>query len=219
MQLQPTEAWQILTHSFPRSTMETLRGIINMYRSEQRLPRVTYKNLPVQEVINTLRSVAHTTDKESAFNSEDTLEGNLTKRTGSVLPDSMDEANVMRAKIFEVYNACSDEVKANFTKILSEIKLWVKGLKSASSDTAFQKYITNKFRHHMEYGLHDEVTTEFDDIGDRILQWGYQRDKLRAEIKQNFPQLLILLLQAQPPLLQLLLKNLCPVVIKGINLI
>ena len=111
-----------------------------MYRSERRLPRVPYKTLPIQEVINTLRSVAHTTDKESAFNSEDTLEGNLTKRTGSVLPDSMDEANVMRAKIFEVYNACSDEIKDNFTKILSEIKLWVKGLKSASSDTAFQKY-------------------------------------------------------------------------------
>ena len=85
--------------------METLRGIINMYRSEQRLPRMPYKNLPIQEVNNTLGSVAHTTDKESAFNSEDTLEGNLTKRTGSVLPDSMDEANVMRAKIFEMYNA------------------------------------------------------------------------------------------------------------------
>jgi len=64
------------------------------------------KNLPIQEVINTLRSVAHTTDKESVYNSEDTLEGNLTKRTGSVLSDSMDEANVMRAKVFEVYNAC-----------------------------------------------------------------------------------------------------------------
>jgi hypothetical protein len=70
--------------------METLRGIINMYRCEQRLPRVPYKTVPIQEVINMLRSVAHTTDKESAFNSEDTLEGNLTKRTGSVLPDSMD---------------------------------------------------------------------------------------------------------------------------------
>ena len=103
------------------------------------------KNLPIQEVINTLRSVANTTDKESAYNSEDTLEGNLTKRTGSVLPDSMDEANVMRAKIFEMYNACSNEVKANFTKILSEVKLWIKWLKSASSDTAFQKYIANKF--------------------------------------------------------------------------
>ena len=111
-----------------------------MYRSERRLPRVPYKILQLQEVINTLRSVAHTTDKESAFNSEDISEGNLTKRTGSVLPKSMDEANVMRAKIFEVYNACSDEIKDNFTKILSEIKLWVKGLKSASSDTAYQKY-------------------------------------------------------------------------------
>ena len=67
---------------------------------------IMIKNLPIQEVINTLRSVAHTTDKESVYNSEDTLEGNLTKRTGSVLSDSMDEANVMRAKVFEVYNAC-----------------------------------------------------------------------------------------------------------------
>ena len=40
----------------------------------------------------------------------------------------------------------------------------------------------------MEYGLHNEVVTDFEDIGDRILPWGYQRDKLRAEIKQNFPQ-------------------------------
>ena len=40
----------------------------------------------------------------------------------------------------------------------------------------------------MEYGLHNEVATEFDDIGEIILQWGYRRDKLRAEIKQNFPQ-------------------------------
>ena len=98
--------------------------------------------MTVQEVINILRTVAHTTDKEeSAYNSKDTLEGNQTKRTGSILPDSMDDANTMRAKVFEVYNACSDEVKANFTNILSEVKLWVKGLKSASTDTAFQKYI------------------------------------------------------------------------------
>jgi len=26
-----------------------------------------------------------------------------------------------------MYNACLNEVKANFTKILSEVKLWVKG--------------------------------------------------------------------------------------------
>jgi len=109
--------------------METLPGIINISRSEQRLPRVPLHNLTVQEVINTLRSVAHTTDKESAYNSEDTLQGNLTKRTGSVRPNSMDEANTMREK---VYNAFSDEV--NFTNILSEVKLWVKGLKSASFD-------------------------------------------------------------------------------------
>ena len=40
----------------------------------------------------------------------------------------------------------------------------------------------------MEYGLHYEVVTDFEDIGDRILQWVYQRDKLRTEIKQNFPR-------------------------------
>jgi len=44
----------------------------------------------------------------------------------------------------------------------------------------------------MEYGLYNEVVTDFEDIEDRILQWGYQRDKLRAEIKQNFPLLLFL---------------------------
>jgi len=98
--------------------METLRGIINMSRSEQRLPRVPLQSLTVQEVINTLRTVAHTTDKEFAYSSENTFEGNLTKRTGSILPDSMDDAKTMRTKVFEVYNACSDEIKANFTNVL-----------------------------------------------------------------------------------------------------
>ena len=94
-----------------------MRGIINISRGEQRLARVPLNSLTVQEVSNMLRSVAHTTNKEFAYNSEDTLEGNLTKRTGSIIPDSMDDANTMRAKVFEVYNACSDEVKANFTNI------------------------------------------------------------------------------------------------------
>jgi len=40
----------------------------------------------------------------------------------------------------------------------------------------------------MEYGLHNEVAIEFDDIGDIILQWKYQRIKLHAKVKQNFPQ-------------------------------
>ena len=62
-----------------------------------------------------LRTVAHTTDKESAYNFEDTLEGNFNKRTSSILPDSIDGSNTMRAKVFEVYIACSDEVKANIT--------------------------------------------------------------------------------------------------------
>ena len=133
--------------------METLRGIINMSRSEQRLP---LQSLTVHVVINMLRTVAHTTYKESAYNSDDTLEGNLTKQMGSILADSTDDANNMRAKVFDVnINACSDEVKAKFTNVLSEVKLWVKDLKSASTDTAFQKYIANKFRNHMEYSLHN----------------------------------------------------------------
>ena len=85
--------------------METLGGTMNMSRSEQRLPRVPLHSLNVQEAINMLRSVAHTTDKESAY-SEDTFEGNLTKWTGSILPNSMDDANTMRTKVFEVCNAC-----------------------------------------------------------------------------------------------------------------
>ena len=82
--------------------METLRDIVNISRSEQRLSRVHLQSVTVQEVINTLRTVVHTTDKESAYNSEDTPEGNLTKKTGSILSDSMDDANTMRAKVFEV---------------------------------------------------------------------------------------------------------------------
>ena len=39
----------------------------------------------------------------------------------------------------------------------------------------------------MESGTHNEPLTDIDDIGDRILQWGIQRDRLRAEVKQNFP--------------------------------
>ena len=78
--------------------METLRGIINMSRSEQHLPRAHLHSLTIQEVINTLRTVAQTMDKESVYNSGDAFEGNQTKRTGSILPDSMDDANAMRAK-------------------------------------------------------------------------------------------------------------------------
>ena len=80
--------------------METLRGIVNMSRNEQRLPSVHLQSLTVQKLINTLRTVVHTTDKESTYNSDDTLEGNLTKKTGSIFPDSMDDANTMRTKVF-----------------------------------------------------------------------------------------------------------------------
>jgi hypothetical protein len=53
-----------------------------MARSEQRKPRLPLKDMSIQEVINTLRSVAQTTDKDSAYNSEDTIEGNLAKKQG-----------------------------------------------------------------------------------------------------------------------------------------
>ena len=100
----------------------------------------------------------------------------------------MDDANIMRSKVMEVFNSCSNDIKSNFTLILSEVKRWIKGLRSQSDDQNFQKYIANKFRHHMEFGSHNEPLQDIDDIGDRILQWGFQRDRLRAELKQNFPQ-------------------------------
>ena len=53
-----------------------------MARYEQRKPRLPLKDMSIQEVINTLRSVAQTTDKDSAYNSEDTIEGNLSKKHG-----------------------------------------------------------------------------------------------------------------------------------------
>ena len=60
-------------------------------------------------------------------------------------------------------------------------------MKSSSDDTAFQKYIAGNFLSRMEFGQHQESLQDIDEIGDRILQWGYQRDRLRAEVKQNFP--------------------------------
>ena len=99
-----------------------------MARYEQRKLRLPLQDMTIQEVINTLRSVAQTTDKDSAYNSEDTIEGNLAKKTGFFIPDSMDDANIMRSKVMEVFNSCSDEIKSNFTLILSEVKRWIKGL-------------------------------------------------------------------------------------------
>ena len=53
-----------------------------MARHEQRKPRLPLKEITIQEVINTLRSVAQTTDNNSAYNSEDTIEGNLSEKPG-----------------------------------------------------------------------------------------------------------------------------------------
>jgi len=54
-QLPIHDAWQIVTHSFPQTTLETLRGIINMARYEQRQPGIPLKEMTIQYVINTLR--------------------------------------------------------------------------------------------------------------------------------------------------------------------
>ena len=93
----------------------------------------------------------------------------------------------MRLNVIKILKSCSNEVKANFSNVLVEVKRWVKGLKSTSDDAAFQKYIAWKFGTHMEFGQHQEPIQDMDDIGDRNLQWGYQRDRLRAEVKQKFP--------------------------------
>ena len=82
----------------------------------------------------------------------------------------MDEANIMRSKVMEVFNSFSDDIKSNFTQVLSEVKRWIKGLRSPSDDPGFQKYISNIFLHHMESGTHNEPLTDIDDIGDLILQ-------------------------------------------------
>ena len=103
-----------------------------MAHYEQRKPRLLFKEMTIQEVINTLRSVAQTTDKDSVYNSEYNIEGNLAKKTGAFIPDSMDYANIMRSKVMEVFNSCSNEIKSNFTLILSEVKRWIKRLRSQS---------------------------------------------------------------------------------------
>ena len=87
----------------------------------------------------------------------------------------------------DVFNSSSNDIKSNFTLIMSEVKRWIKGLRYPSDDPGFQKYITNKFRYHMESGTHNEPLPHICDIGDRILQWGFQRDRLCPEVKQNFP--------------------------------
>ena len=75
----------------------------------------------------------------------------------------------MRARVIEVFNSCSNDIKSNFQNVLVDVKRWLKGLKSSSDDTSFQKYITGKFRSHVEFGQHQEPIQDIDDIGDRIL--------------------------------------------------
>ena len=79
-----------MTLSFPKPTVVTLQGIINMARYEQRQPRIPLQEMTIQDVINKLRSVAQTRDTDSAYNSEDTIEGNVSKKNGVFIPDCMD---------------------------------------------------------------------------------------------------------------------------------
>jgi len=67
-----------------------------------------------------------------------------------------------------------------------EVKLWVKGVKSASTDTAFQKYMTMKFRNHMEYGLYNEVATDFEDIGIEYCNGNIKRINYELRLKRTF---------------------------------
>jgi len=79
----------------------------------------------------------------------------------------------------KVFNSYSNDIKSNFTLILSEVKRWIQSLRSQLDDPGFQKYVANKFRHHikfcncMESGTHNEPLTDIDDIGNRILQWAF----------------------------------------------
>ena len=61
------------------------------------------------------------------------MEGNLTKEMGILLPDSMDDANIMSSKVFEVFHSS----KFPNLSVLTEVKLWLKGLKSAFDDMTF----------------------------------------------------------------------------------
>ena len=84
-------------------------------------------------------------------------------RTGIFLPDSMDEADIMRSKVLEQFNNCFNDIKWNFTLILSEVKRWIKDLRSTSDASSFQKYIANKFRLHMEFGTQNDPLKKIDD--------------------------------------------------------
>ena len=44
-------------------------------------------------------------DRDSTYNSEDTIEGNLSKKTGYFILDSVDEANIIESKVMEVFNS------------------------------------------------------------------------------------------------------------------
>ena len=41
----------------------------------------------LNKIINALLSVAQSIDKESAYNADDIIEGNLTQNMGTILPD------------------------------------------------------------------------------------------------------------------------------------
>ena len=102
------------------------------------------EDISLKEVVNTLRSVAQSTDEESAYNADDTIAGNITRKTGT---------------IWKRLTSCLLKIltqawKANFPNVLLEVTRWVNGLKLTFDDAAFQKYIIGKFCTHIEFGQH-----------------------------------------------------------------
>jgi len=108
--------------------METLKGMVNMARYGQRKLRISLKDLSIQEVINALKSVAQTADKVASFNTDDAIEGNVRKLMEIFIPDSMDDANIMRHKAMEVFNRCSSDMKSNLSY---QWHLWLQSIQAS----------------------------------------------------------------------------------------
>ena len=54
----------------------------------------------------------------------------------------------------------------------------------------------------MKYGLHNELASDFEDIGDRILKWGYERINYALKLNRTFLRIPILLFLVAAPLSQ-----------------
>jgi hypothetical protein len=60
----------------------------------------------------------------------------------------------------------------------------------------------------MKYGLHNELASDFEDIGDRILKWGYERINYALKLNRTFLRIPILLFLVTAPLSQPSVKHL-----------